>query len=95
MLGDRAPLVITVTHARRALAEAAAWWEGDPSEELIVIGVTGTDGKTTTATFLSTALTAAGISAGLLSTAIARVGECSVQRPCIRPHQKRQRCRRN
>jgi hypothetical protein len=47
--GDHAPLVITVTHARRALAEAAAWWEGDPSDELIVIGVTGTDGKTTTA----------------------------------------------
>ena len=70
--GDRVPLVITVTHARRALAEAAAWWEGDPSEELIVIGVTGTDGKTTTATFLSTALTAAGVPAGLLSTAIAR-----------------------
>ena len=77
--GERAPLVITVMHARRALAEAAAWWHGDPSEELIVIGVTGTDGKTTTATFLSTALTAAGIPAGLLSTAIARVG--GVQRP--------------
>jgi len=77
--GRRTQLVIMVTHARRALAEAAAWWEGDPSEGLIVIGVTGTDGKTTTATFLSTALTAAGIPAGLLSTAIARVG--GVQRP--------------
>lgn len=77
--GGRAGRVIRVTHARRALAECAAWWEGDPSEELVVIGVTGTDGKTTTSTFLSTALTAAGLPTGLLSTAIARVG--GVQRP--------------
>lgn len=70
----RAGPLIRVTHARRALAECAAWWEGDPSEDLVVIGVTGTDGKTTTSTFLSTALTAAGLPAGLLSTAIARVG---------------------
>jgi len=78
-VGGRAGCVIRVTHARRALAECAAWWEGDPSEELVVIGVTGTDGKTTTSTFLSTALTAAGLPTGLLSTAIARVG--GVQRP--------------
>jgi len=77
--GSHAGLIIQVTNARRALAESAAWWEGDPSEELVVIGVTGTDGKTTTSTFLSTALTAAGLPAGLLSTAIARIG--GVQRP--------------
>lgn len=75
----RGGLVIRVTSARRALAECAAWWEGDPSEDLVVIGVTGTDGKTTTSTFLSTALSAAGLPAGLISTAIARVG--GVQRP--------------
>jgi len=67
------PLVV-VRNARAALAVAAAWWEGDPAEELIAIGVTGTDGKTTTATFLSTALTAAGMRTGLISTAISRVG---------------------
>ena len=70
----RTTVIVEVTDARRALADAAAWWQGDPSDALIVIGVTGTDGKTTTATFLSTALTAAGLPAGLLSTAIARVG---------------------
>ncbi|MBJ7335001.1 MAG: UDP-N-acetylmuramyl-tripeptide synthetase [Chloroflexi bacterium] len=67
------PLVV-VHDARAALAAAAAWWEGDPAEELIAIGVTGTDGKTTTSTFLSTALTAAGLRTGLISTAISRVG---------------------
>ena len=67
------PLVV-VRDARAALAVAAAWWEGDPAEELVAIGVTGTDGKTTTSTFLSTALTAAGLRTGLISTAISRVG---------------------
>ena len=67
------PLIV-VRDARAALAAAAAWWEGDPAEELIAIGVTGTDGKTTTSTFLSTALTAAGLRTGLISTAISRVG---------------------
>jgi UDP-N-acetylmuramoyl-L-alanyl-D-glutamate--2,6-diaminopimelate ligase len=66
--------VIAVRDARVALAVAAAWWEGNPAEELIAIGVTGTDGKTTTSTFLSTALTAAGLRTGLISTAISRVG---------------------
>jgi len=67
------PLIV-VRDARAALAAAAAWWEGDPAEELVAIGVTGTDGKTTTSTFLSTALTAAGLRTGLISTAISRVG---------------------
>ena len=66
--------VIVVKSARAALATAAAWWEGDPAEELITIGVTGTDGKTTTATFLATALSAVGIRTGLISTAISRIG---------------------
>ena len=71
---DSSVPVIVVRDARMALAAAAAWWEGDPAEELAAIGVTGTDGKTTTSTFLSTALTAAGLRTGLISTAISRVG---------------------
>ena len=43
--------IIAVRNARRALAEASAWWEADPAESLVVIGVTGTDGKTTTSTY--------------------------------------------
>lgn len=66
--------VIEVTDARAALAECAAWWEGDPADALITIGVTGTDGKTTTSTLLATALTGAGLPAGLVSTALRRVG---------------------
>jgi len=65
---------VVVSSARRALAEAAAWWEGDPAESLVVVGVTGTDGKTTTSTLVATALTSVGLRAGLLTTAITRVG---------------------
>ena len=43
--------------------EAAGWWCGDPSRELGVIGVTGTDGKTTTSFLAAAALEAAGLSA--------------------------------
>src|SRR5215831_19305974 len=40
---------IRVTHARRALAEAARTFYGDPASRLRLVGITGTNGKTTTA----------------------------------------------
>ena len=39
---------LVVDRSAAALAEAAAWWYGDPSHRLGVVGITGTDGKTTT-----------------------------------------------
>ncbi|HET9458284.1 MAG TPA: UDP-N-acetylmuramyl-tripeptide synthetase, partial [Candidatus Limnocylindrales bacterium] len=57
-----------------ALADAAAWWYGDPSHELGVVGVTGTDGKTTTSFLAVAAFEAAGLRSGLLSTAATRIG---------------------
>jgi len=72
---------IVVHDARRALATAAAWWYGDPSLELGIVGITGTDGKTTTA-FLSTAvLEEAGISTGLITTAALKVGGARTANP--------------
>ena len=65
-------LVVASTPA--ALASAAAWWYGDPSHELGVIGITGTDGKTTTSFLAVAALEAAGIRTGLISTAMTRIG---------------------
>ena len=47
-----------------ALAVAPAWWYGDPVRELGVIGITGTDGKTTTACLAVAALEAAGVRHG-------------------------------
>ncbi len=65
---------VVVGSARRALAHAAAWWSGDPSHGLGVVGVTGTDGKTTTTYLAAAALEAAGMSTGLVGTVETRVG---------------------
>lgn len=65
---------IVSTSTRRALAEAAAWWYRDPSRDLGVIGVTGTDGKTTTSLMAAAALEEAGIATGVLGTVATRIG---------------------
>jgi UDP-N-acetylmuramoyl-L-alanyl-D-glutamate--2,6-diaminopimelate ligase len=70
--GSAAQLV--VDRGQLALAVVAAWWYDDPGRRLGVIGVTGTDGKTTTAAMAVAALEAAGIRTGLVSTADQRIG---------------------
>jgi UDP-N-acetylmuramoyl-L-alanyl-D-glutamate--2,6-diaminopimelate ligase len=65
---------VLVDASRPALATAAAWWFRDPSHELTVVGITGTDGKTTTAYLAVAALEAAGIRTGMLGTIATRVG---------------------
>lgn len=65
---------IVVGDTRRALATAAAWWYGDPSLSLGVVGITGTDGKTTTAFLTAAVLESAGVSTGLITTAEVMIG---------------------
>ncbi len=72
---EGAPLPqVIVEAARPALAVAAGWWYGDPSRELGMIGITGTDGKTTTSFLAAAALEAAGLPTGLLGTVETRIG---------------------
>ena len=66
---------IVVRGTRHALAEAAGWWAGDPSRDLGVVGITGTDGKTTTSFLAVAALEAAGVSTGLIGTVETKVGD--------------------
>jgi UDP-N-acetylmuramoyl-L-alanyl-D-glutamate--2,6-diaminopimelate ligase len=66
---------LVVPDTAEALAWLSAAWEGFPSRQLVVIGVTGTDGKTTTANVLFNILRAAGVRAGLLSTIRAVIGD--------------------
>lgn len=66
---------LRVTDARRALGILSAAWEDFPARRMGVIGVTGTDGKTTTSNLIDSILTAAGIKTGLLTTVNARIGE--------------------
>ncbi len=64
---------VRVSDARRALPHLAAAFHGHPSERLRVVGVTGTDGKTTTSFLLAHAL-GARYETGLVSTAAVRLG---------------------
>ena len=65
---------LVVADARAAMAPAADEFFGRPTEELEVVGVTGTSGKTTTTFLVFAILAAAGRRPGLLGTVEARVG---------------------
>jgi UDP-N-acetylmuramoyl-L-alanyl-D-glutamate--2,6-diaminopimelate ligase len=67
--------VILVESSRAALSALAAAFFDRPSAAMTVAGVTGTDGKTTTATMLWAAWRAAGLHAGLVSTVDFRDGD--------------------
>ena len=65
---------VRVADSRRALALAADAFYGHPSRKLTLIGITGTNGKTTTVTLLHEVFTKLGYSCGLLSTIANFVG---------------------
>jgi UDP-N-acetylmuramoyl-L-alanyl-D-glutamate--2,6-diaminopimelate ligase len=66
---------VRVADAREALAVLSAAIHGDPARSLELVGVTGTNGKTTTAYLVDSALRAAGETAGFLGTVEYRVGD--------------------
>jgi len=66
---------LRVAEGREALAQLAAAFYGYPARRLTVIGVTGTDGKTTTTNLIYEILRAAGLKTGLISTVNAVIGE--------------------
>ncbi len=59
---------IQVAEARKALARSAANFLGHPSKRLRLVGITGTNGKTSTAFLIDSILRAAGVKSGLIST---------------------------
>src|SRR3972149_7444287 len=66
---------LRVRNGREAFAYLHAAWNGLPARRLIMIGVTGTDGKTTTTNLIYSILKAAGVRAGMISTVSAVVGD--------------------
>ncbi|MPY88298.1 MAG: UDP-N-acetylmuramoyl-L-alanyl-D-glutamate--2,6-diaminopimelate ligase [Luteitalea sp.] len=73
---------IVVTNARAALAALAHVFFRQPSEHLLVVGVTGTNGKTTTTYLLSAVFERAGIACGRMGTVGYRIGR--EERPAAR-----------
>jgi UDP-N-acetylmuramoyl-L-alanyl-D-glutamate--2,6-diaminopimelate ligase len=76
---------IVVKDSRKALAQVAATFYHDPSRKLRVIGVTGTNGKTTTAFLVKHLLVRAGQSTGLIGTVQYEIGERLLPAPRTTP----------
>ena len=76
-----APLLI-VEDPRAVLGQISAWVYGYPARAMSVIGITGTDGKTTTATLLEAGLRGAGHKTGLIGTVVTRIDDLEL--PAIR-----------
>ncbi len=67
--------VIRVSDSRKALALLSAQWYGHPADKLRLLGLTGTDGKTTTSFLLRSVLKSAGFRPGLIGTVITSYGD--------------------
>lgn len=70
-----APSFVQVANSRKAVALVADAFYGHPSGKLTLVGITGTNGKTTTVTLLYNLFRELGYSCGLLSTIANYVGE--------------------
>ena len=68
-------IYIQVSSSRHALAMIADAFYGHPSQKLTLVGITGTNGKTTTVTLLHRLFTGLGYHCGLLSTIANYIGE--------------------
>ncbi len=78
VLADRpvsAPVVmVQVANTRQSLAVVSAHFYGYPTRELVIIGITGTNGKTTTSYLIEKMLAAAGFEVGVIGTINYRFG---------------------
>ena len=70
---------VQVADTNAAMADMAAAFYDHPSRELKLVGVTGTNGKTTTATLLYDLFRLLGYRAGLISTVVYKVGEREIE----------------
>ncbi len=77
--------VLTVDNTRRGLAALAAAFYRNPSEELFLIGITGTNGKTTTSYLIEAVLGAAGYSVGVIGTINYRFNGRTFRNPVTTP----------
>ena len=77
--------VILVPDSRKAAAAIAARFYGNPSRDMTLVGITGTNGKTTTAYLLESILLAAGFNCGVIGTINIRFNGKSLDNPITTP----------
>ena len=70
--------VIVVPDSSVALSQMASYFYGNPSKKLKLVGVTGTNGKTTTTTLLFNLFTRLGYHCGLISTVVNKIGNVEI-----------------
>jgi UDP-N-acetylmuramyl-tripeptide synthetase len=76
---------LRVSDTRQALADIAAGFYGNPSERLTVIGITGTNGKTTSAYLIESILQQAGFEVGVIGTINFRYAGRTFDNPITTP----------
>jgi UDP-N-acetylmuramoyl-L-alanyl-D-glutamate--2,6-diaminopimelate ligase len=77
--------VFVVADPRSRLGEVASWVYGQPSRQLMLLGVTGTSGKTTTTYLLESGLRAAGRHTGLIGGVQTRIGAAAIDSALTTP----------
>ena len=81
----RESVVVEVENTRRALATLSGRFYSNPTEELFLIGITGTNGKTTTAFLIERILSRAGIAVGVIGTLNYRYSGKTFENPITTP----------
>ena len=82
---NKNPVIIQVTNSRKALGQLAARFYGNPSESLVVAGITGTNGKTSIAYIIEKILYAAGANPGVIGTINCRFSGNTYKNPRTTP----------
>ena len=82
---QRQPIIIRVSDSRKAMADLAARFYGNPSEDMTLIGITGTNGKTTVAYLIESILLQAGLKTGVIGTINYRYADKTFSNPMTTP----------
>jgi UDP-N-acetylmuramoyl-L-alanyl-D-glutamate--2,6-diaminopimelate ligase len=82
---DKDSIIIVVKNSRKALAAISARFYGNPSEKLFMIGITGTNGKTTTSYLIESILSSAGFRVGVIGTINYRYSGKAFKNPVTTP----------
>ncbi len=78
-------IIVEVENTRKSLAEISSQFYENPSEKLVVIGITGTNGKTTTAYLIESILISSGHCCGVIGTINYRYNDQTFENPVTTP----------